>query len=118
MGIYGRIIVIFMALPLLVLYSSMSVCAQPLGLGSPQPQQRLQPQVLSSANGRFVFGQISDSSKDQFMLDTVTGRLWRITKRTDIGLCLTSVPYRSAEGECSALPEELSDSGPREVKKQ
>ncbi len=118
MGIYGKIIVIFMALPLLVLYSSMSVCAQPLGFGSPQPQQKSQQQILSSANGRFVFGQISDSSKDQFMLDTFTGRLWRITKRTDTGICLMSVPYRTAEGECSALPEEISDSGSREVKKQ
>ena len=118
MGIYGKIIVIFMALPLLVLYSSMSVCAQPLGFGSPQPQQKSQQQILSSANGRFVFGQISDSSKDQFMLDTFTGRLWRITKRTDIGICLTSVPYRSAEGEYSALPEKISDSGAEKLKKQ
>ena len=28
--------------------------------------------TLSSPNGRFVFGQISDSSKDQYMLDTWT----------------------------------------------
>jgi len=118
MGIYGRIIAISIALPLLVLYSSMSVCAQPLGVMPPQPQQKSQPQVLSSPSGRFVFGQISDSSKDQFMLDTFTGRLWRITKRTDIGICLTSVPYRTADGECSALPEDISDSGSREVKKQ
>jgi len=28
--------------------------------------------VLSAAGGRFVFGQISDAGKDQFILDTLT----------------------------------------------
>ena len=118
MGIYGKTIAILIALSSLILYSSMSVCAQPRGIMSPQPQQKSQQNVLACVNGRFVFGQISDSSKDQFMLDTFTGRLWRITKRTDIGICLTSVPYRTAGGECSALPEKISDPGCREVKKQ
>ena len=38
------------------------------------PQQK----VISSENGRFVFGQISDFRSDQYMLDTKTGRLWTI----------------------------------------
>lgn len=42
------------------------------------PQQKM----LSSLGGRFVFGQISDYRRDQFMLDTQTGRLWKITVRT------------------------------------
>lgn len=32
---------------------------------------------LSAENGRFVFGQISEYRRDQYMLDTKTGRLWR-----------------------------------------
>jgi hypothetical protein len=37
--------------------------------------------LLSSQNGRYVFGQISDFRSDQFLLDTATGRLWRIVLR-------------------------------------
>ena len=37
------------------------------------PQQK----VLSSENGRYVFGQISEKHEDQYMLDTATGRVWR-----------------------------------------
>jgi len=36
------------------------------------------PQVLSAAGGRFVFGQISTYHSDQYLLDTQTGRLWKI----------------------------------------
>jgi hypothetical protein len=112
MGMYGKIIAIGIALSSLLMYSSIGICEQPLGLISPEAQHN----VLSSANGRFVFGQISDSTTDQFMLDTVTGRLWRATKRTDIGICLMSVPYRTEKGECSPLPEKISDAGDREAK--
>ena len=118
MGVYGKTIAILITLFSLVLFSSMSVYAQPFGVMTQQPPQESQKAVLSSPQGRFVFGQISDSTQDQFMLDTVTGRLWRLTKRSDIGVCLSAVPYRSAEGECSALPEKVSVSDRSEGKKQ
>lgn len=92
-------------------FSPSSSGAQPFGFGSPQVSQKTQQTVLSSSQGRFAFGQVSDSSEDKFMLDTFTGRLWRLSKRTDIGICLTAVPYRSAEGECSPFPEKIPDSG-------
>jgi hypothetical protein len=117
MGIYGRSIAIFITLFSLVLLSFVSVWAQPFGVMTQQPPKESQKAVLSSMHGRYVFGQISDSDQDQFMLDTVTGRLWRLTKRSDIGVCLSTVPYRSAEGECSALPENASVSD-RKGKKQ
>ena len=41
------------------------------------PQQKL----LSSENGRYVFGQISEFRRDQYMLDTKTGRLWSVAVR-------------------------------------
>ena len=76
--------------------------AQPLGIMSADPGP--QHGVLSSKNGRFVFGQISDSSKDQFMLDTATGRLWQIAESGDVGLYLREVPYRTEKDQYSATP--------------
>jgi hypothetical protein len=102
---------------LLALFFSVSVGAQPLGILSPQSQQQSQQKILASSKGRFVFGQVSDSSKDQFMLDTSTGRLWRIAEKGDIGIFLRSVPYRNSKGECSPLPEEIRDSQRQETKK-
>jgi hypothetical protein len=34
--------------------------------------------TLSAPGGRFAFGQISDFRRDQYLLDTQTGRLWQI----------------------------------------
>jgi hypothetical protein len=34
--------------------------------------------ILSSGNGRYVFGQISEYRRDQYLLDTQTGRLWTL----------------------------------------
>jgi hypothetical protein len=47
-----------------------SVGAEPVEVKPPQQK------TLSSPGGRFVFGQISEFRRDQFMLDTQTGRLW------------------------------------------
>jgi len=88
-----------------------NVEAQPFGLS--QQQAPVQPviQCLTSVGGRFAFGQISDSSKDKFMLDTVTGRLWRISESGEIGIFLSPVPYRTKEGKCTFLPGEVSHPG-------
>jgi hypothetical protein len=96
----------------------MNINAQPLGFGSQQPQQQSEQKLLSSANGRFVFGQISNSSKDQFMLDTFTGRLWRIAESGAIGIFLRTVPYLTKAGEHTPLPENILDSGSKEAEKQ
>ena len=77
------------------------------GLGGAPPQQKLEPKLLSSENGRFVFGQISASHKDKFMLDTWSGRLWRIAESGEIGLFLRPVPYRIGDGEYTPLPKKL-----------
>jgi len=88
------------------------------GLSAPQPQAIPAEKVLSSANGRYVFGQISSSSKDQFMLDTLTGRLWRIAESGDIGIFLRVVPYRDEKGICSPIPEEVSKGSPAKSEKK
>jgi len=102
----------------IVLFGSANIYAQPLGLMSQKPQEESQQKLLSSSNGRFVFGQISNSSKDQFMLDTFTGRLWRIAESGAIGIFLRSVPYRNEDGKCSPLPENTPDSESKETEKQ
>ena len=77
--------------------------AQPFGLKT--ASLRKSYRVLSRPNGRFVFGQISESSKDQYMLDTWTGRLWRMTENSQVGKFLTPIPYKRKDGKYSVLPE-------------
>jgi len=100
------IIAILIALFSFLLFSPLSTEAQ-FGLTPKQVQKKSHQGVLSTTQGRFAFGQVSESSEDKFMLDTFTGRLWRLNKRTDIGICLTVIPYRSKDGECSSLPEKI-----------
>jgi hypothetical protein len=90
--------------------------AQPLGIMSQQAQKAPHKGTLYSDKGRFVFGQISDSGKDQFMLDTQTGRLWRISETGRIGLFLQTVPYKSSDGEYRDLPASSLKPG-KKVKK-
>lgn len=114
MHCYCKIFVMVASIVLTSLICSIGVWAQPFGMMSPPQQQKSQHQILSSANGRFVFGQVSDSDKDKFMLDTFTGRLWRITKSGSIGIFLTTVSYRISEGKYSATPENISDAESKE----
>jgi hypothetical protein len=88
--------------------------AQPIGLMSAQAPQKPQPNVLCSPGGRFVFGQVSDSGKDQFMLDTFTGRLWRISESGGVGIFLNPVPYRLKDGKYEPLPEMVPEAGRKE----
>jgi len=70
--------------------------------------------VLSQSGGRYVFGQISEARRDQFMLDTATGRVWQITcmesneKLAGMDKCvwtaLTPVLYRHGESTYNVLP--------------
>ncbi len=78
--------------------------AQPFGLSAQPSAKTNAPSSLSSAEGRYVFGQISESAKDQFMLDTVTGRLWRISESGKVGTHLKIVPYCDEKGDCTPLP--------------
>ena len=87
----------------LLLFCVHPVHGEPLGIGPQLGPER--HEVLSSQNGRFVFGQISGSSKDQFMLDTQTGRVWRIAESGEVGQFLRAVPYKTADGEYSPVPE-------------
>lgn len=85
-----------------IIYLSGWAFAQPFGLHKGGPKKNCS--VLSSPQGRFVFGQISGSSKDQYMLDTWTGRLWRMTENSKIGKFLAPIPYQRENNTYSALP--------------
>jgi len=74
--------------------------------------------VLSAAGGRFVFGQISDSGKDQFMLDTLTGRLWRVGESSDVGMHLKPIPYRTEDGKYTPAPGGVQEPKPKEPAKK
>lgn len=93
----------------LAFFTASPLWAQPLGAISQRPIELSQHQTLSCPGGRFVFGQISSDSKDQFMLDTITGRLWRIAESGEVGTFLRSVPYRQQDGGYSPMPEDLGE---------
>ncbi len=78
------------------------VLAQPFGLQKRFGNKNYS--ILSRPNGRFVFGQISDSSKDQYMLDTLTGRLWRLSENSEVGKFLLPIPYQKKDGTYSIFP--------------
>ena len=111
------IYIILSTLVLMIFISPMKVWGQ-FGTTVQQPQVKKQYNILNSENGRFAFGQISDSGKDKFMLDTWTGRLWRITESGGIGLYLTPVPYRIEKGEYAPVPEEVSSTKERKTAKE
>ena len=71
------------------------------------PVEVIPPQnkVLSSENGRYVFGQISSYRSDQYMLDTATGRLWQIVVDKDKNQRLQPVPVVQLLGEEAYIPE-------------
>ena len=102
-----KVLLIVIALSLLVLLVPIHVWAQPFGIGSKKQAQRPQHELLCSRNGRFVFGQISDSGKDQFMLDSNTGRLWRVSESSKVGMFLEPVLYHTGEKEYLPVPKDL-----------
>ena len=108
MSKYLTIIGIPIAFFSLLLLTPSSTSAQ-FGFTPKQAQEKAHHGVLSTTQGRFAFGQVSESSEGTFMLDTVTGRLWRLTKKTDIGLCLTAIPYQSNDGKCSSMPPHIPE---------
>lgn len=71
-------------------------------------QGRNQPAVLGG-QGRFVFGQINEFNADQYMLDTQTGRLWRLVDTASgEGSVLEPVPYALPGGGVQATPPDAS----------
>lgn len=91
-------------LPISVLVlASLAVAADALA------QTRNQPAVLGG-EGRYVFGQINEYNADQYMIDTQTGRLWRLVDTVDGGASvLEPVPYLLPAGGTQATPPDGRD---------
>jgi len=72
-----------------------------------------QTKVLSASGGRYVFGNINGLGANTFMLDTQTGRLWRITALPNGDDLLVPAYYLSITRKKSLVPlteaEELQD---------
>lgn len=67
-------------------------------------QSSNRPAVLGGA-GRYVFGQINEYNADQYMLDTMTGRLWRLVDTADgTSSVLEPVPFALPDGRSQVLP--------------
>jgi len=79
------------------------------GVALAQPVKVVPPQnkILESSGGRYVFGQISEYRRDQYMLDTKTGRLWNIAVNNKKQSWLQIVPYGSVNGSMSILPDDI-----------
>jgi uncharacterized protein (UPF0297 family) len=76
-----------------------AVAASPVEVKPPQAK------VLSSPEGRYIFGQISDFRSDQFLLDTKTGRLWQIVKNEKDRTLLQPVGFLQILGDEAYIPD-------------
>lgn len=82
--------------------STLAFGAEPVKVTPPQQN------TLSAGNGRYVFGQVSEYRRDQYMLDTQTGRLWQMAE-SKVGEStvnvLQPVFYTSPDGKYSVSPK-------------
>ncbi len=70
------------------------------------------PKILASPNGRYVLGQISIVREDQFLLDTKTGRVWRIVVDPQTNVTLLEPVfyiYPFSDGKIGVLPESIKE---------
>jgi len=59
---------------------------------------------ILEGSGKFAFGQISDFRQDQYLLDSDSGRLWRIVKSDRIGTTLEEIPFLRGNDSYSYSP--------------
>ena len=90
-------IVVLVAIP------TLAAAQQPVKVKPPQQK------ILSSYNGRYVFGQISDFRKDQFLLDTQTGRLWQVVVDEEGRTKLQPVPFIQVWGDEAYIPDPMKE---------
>ena len=85
------------------LFLSVNVLAEPVEVIPPQYK------ILGTSSGRFVFGQVSQYRRDQFLLDTQTGRLWQIVQDEKKRQSLQIVPFNHVDGSVSVVPEDVQN---------
>ena len=89
------------------------VCALALFILSPLSAQTrdVEPTrpMLGVEGGRYVLGQIGTGRKDQYLLDTKTGRVWHFVETKDGALILEWVPIVQSNGVAANCPEPEED---------
>ena len=60
--------------------------------------------VLSSPQGRFAFGQLSEYASATYLLDTKSGRLWQIVEKESGREVLIPVWYQPSDDVLSVTP--------------
>lgn len=73
--------------------------------GETADTKQFQQKVLTAVNGRYVFGQISNFRRDQYLLDTQTGRLWVMVEDKDNNSKLQPVPIVQLCGDEAYIPD-------------
>jgi hypothetical protein len=93
-------------LRLTVVIAALSVGAEALAQASTN-----RPQALGGG-GRFVFGQINEFSADQYLLDTQTGRVWRLVDTADgTASVFEPIRFQLPDGSSQSMPPQ-PDSAP------
>lgn len=62
----------------------------------------LRPGPLASGGGRFVLGQISDARADEYLLDTQTGKVWRIVLNGN-STVLQPIQFADSQGRITGV---------------
>ena len=80
-----------------------------LGPPTGQTLALLEAPDLSAHNfrggGRFVFGQINEFSADQYLLDTQTGRVWRLVDTADgTASVFEPIRFQLPDGSSQSMP--------------
>jgi hypothetical protein len=65
--------------------------------------------ILGSSTGRYVLGQINDNSKEQYILDTQTGRLWRLAATEDSIKVLREIPFVDINDQLAPSPNSVEE---------
>ena len=87
----------------LLLILKIGISAEPVEVIPPQNK------VLSSQGGRYVFGQIYQMRKDQYLLDTQTGRMWVMVADKDGNPMLQSIYFATIFNERFNFPESMDE---------
>ena len=100
------ILIVALVLSVSVAYGASSKTAIPI----PSP-------TIGNAVGRFVLVQLSTARRDQYMVDTQTGRLWSIEEIKDqsqfkdrVYTILSPVHYLSTDGKLYLEPQTITES--------
>jgi hypothetical protein len=87
-----------------VLRLALLIAALSIGADAFAQASTNRPQALGGG-GRFVFGQINEFSADQYLLDTQTGRVWRLVDTADgTASVFEPIRFQLPDGSSQSMP--------------